>query len=102
MSGFDKDGYLIDLRRWTPDLAHKLAAQHALELTDQHWEVIHLVRRFHADTDVVPAMRPLVTLVKQELGIEKGNSLYLHRLFPDSPAKLVAKIAGLPKPTNCL
>jgi tRNA 2-thiouridine synthesizing protein E len=47
-------------------------------------------------------MRVLVKLVARELGREKGNSLYLLRLFPDSPAKLAAKIAGLPRPTNCL
>lgn len=99
---FDADGYLLDRQSWTQALAHKLAAEHQLTLTDAHWEIIELVRQFHADTDVVPAMRPLVTLVKRALGPEQGNSLYLHGLFPDSPAKLVAKLAGLPKPTNCL
>lgn len=102
MSEFDDDGYLVDSTTWNRELAQALATQHSLVLTDDHWAIIALVRRFHADTDVVPAMRPLVTLVKQQLGPEKGNSLFLHKLFPDSPAKLLAKVAGLPKPTNCL
>ena len=33
---------------------------------------------------------------------DKGNSIYLHKLFPGNPAKLAAKIAGLPRPTNCI
>ena len=102
MSLFDEDGYLVRREDWNEQLARSLADQHQLSLTDEHWSIIWLVRTFHAETDVVPAMRPLVKLVKQQLGPEKGNSLYLHRLFPDSPAKLAAKLAGLPKPTNCL
>jgi len=47
-------------------------------------------------------MRPLVKFVGQELGKDKGNSMYLLTLFPGSPAKLGSKIAGLPKPENCL
>ena len=40
--------------------------------------------------------------VAQQLGPDKGNSLYLNRLFKGTPAKLAAKLAGLPKPSNCL
>ena len=44
----------------------------------------------------------LVKLVAARLGATKGNSIYLLSLFPGNPAKLAAKIAGLPRPTNCL
>jgi tRNA 2-thiouridine synthesizing protein E len=47
-------------------------------------------------------MRILVKTVGEKLGPDKGQSLYLLKLFPGSPAKVAAKIAGLPKPTNCL
>ena len=47
-------------------------------------------------------MRILVKQVGLQLGKEKGTSLYLLQLFPGSPAKIASKIAGLPKPTNCL
>jgi tRNA 2-thiouridine synthesizing protein E len=47
-------------------------------------------------------MRPLVKLVKNEFGQEVGSSAFLMRLFGGSPAKLAAKIAGLPRPTNCI
>jgi tRNA 2-thiouridine synthesizing protein E len=40
--------------------------------------------------------------VAEHCGFEKGRSIYLLRLFPGSPAKLVAKYAGLPKPKNCI
>ena len=46
-------------------------------------------------------MRPLCKQVTAELGVEKGKSLYLNKLF-GSPAKIAAKLAGLPKPKNCI
>jgi tRNA 2-thiouridine synthesizing protein E len=47
-------------------------------------------------------MRILVKVVEVELGPEKGNSLYLLKLFPGSPARVASKIAGLPRPHNCI
>lgn len=98
----DKEGYLCSLADWTPAVAEHLAAAEGIELTDAHWEIIHLLRDFYQAFELSPAMRPLVKYVAQHLGPEKGKSIYLMRLFPQSPAKIASKIAGLPKPTNCL
>ena len=98
----DPEGYLINLSTWSPSLAEALAAEEGRELTEEHWEVIGVIRRFYDRYEASPAMRPLVKAVAQELGSEKGRSLHLMRLFPDSPAKVVARLAGLPKPANCL
>ncbi|MGJ8646263.1 MAG: TusE/DsrC/DsvC family sulfur relay protein [Marinomonas colpomeniae] len=98
----DEEGYLLNLRDWTPELANQLARELDLELTDAHWEIIHLLRNFYNQYEVSPAMRPLVKAVSKALGTEKGRSIYLMTLFPGSPPKLAAKIAGLPKPANCL
>ena len=98
----DQEGYLENLADWTPEVAEQLATSIGLKLGAEHWELIDLIRRFHARTDVVPAMRPLVKLIKEELGNAKGSSLHLNLLFPDGAAKKLAKVAGLPKPTNCL
>ncbi|MDP6189948.1 MAG: TusE/DsrC/DsvC family sulfur relay protein [Gammaproteobacteria bacterium] len=98
----DQDGYLCNLSDWNPEVADYLASAVDIKLTPEHWEVIELLRQFYTDTGVSPAMRILVKIVKQALGPDKGNSIYLLTLFPDSPAKLAARIAGLPRPTNCL
>jgi tRNA 2-thiouridine synthesizing protein E len=47
-------------------------------------------------------MRPLVKRTGQALGADKGRSIYLQQLFPPSPARIASKIAGLPRPANCL
>jgi|TARA_R110000764_G_scaffold1125_5_gene4396 tRNA 2-thiouridine synthesizing protein E len=98
----DEEGYLLNLQDWTPELAHHLAKDVDVTLTDAHWEIIYLLREFYQDFEVSPAMRPLVKAVTKKLGAEKGRSIYLMTLFPGSPPKLAAKIAGLPKPANCL
>lgn len=98
----DKDGFLVDLSDWSADVAGALAAAEEIELTPEHWEVLELLRSFYAEFQLSPATRPLIKYTALKLGAEKGNSLHLNRLFKGTPAKLAAKLAGLPKPTNCL
>lgn len=98
----DKDGFLVNLTDWSDDVAVALAVHEGLTLSVAHFEIIHALRRFHAQYQLSPAMRPLVKYIGQELGKDKGTSLYLLSLFPGSPAKLASKLAGLPKPDNCL
>lgn len=98
----DAEGYLTDLSRWSREVAEAFARQADIVLGTDHWRVIDLVRDFYEETGVAPAMRPLVKLARERLGQEFGSSIALMRLFPGNPAKVVARIGGLPRPTNCL
>ncbi|MDM3871695.1 TusE/DsrC/DsvC family sulfur relay protein [Porticoccus sp. W117] len=98
----DKEGFLTDLNDWSEDVATTLAKAENIELSEQHWEILHLLRQFQQQFDISPPMRPLVKYVTQHLGPDKGKSIYLTRLFPPNPAKIASKIAGLPKPEGCL
>ena len=99
---FDKEGFLCNLQDWSTDVAEQIAGKENLQLTPEHWEIIELLRRYYQEFDDSPAMRPLVKYCARELGPDKGKSIYLMTLFPGSPAKIGSKIAGLPKPDNCL
>lgn len=98
----DKDGFLCDLAQWNNATAAALALNENIVLTEQHWEILLLLRDFYQQFELSPAMRPLIKYIGQRLGQEKASSLYLLKLFPGSPAKIAAKIAGLPRPDNCL
>lgn len=98
----DKEGYLKQLSDWSPAVAEALANAEGISLNKSHWELIETIRQFYEEFGLSPAMRPLVKYVKQQLGADKGNSMYLLKHFPDSPAKRLSKIAGLPRPENCL
>ncbi len=97
----DKEGYLRDLQDWSPEVAEALAAQDDIDLQAEHWEVIEVLRAFHARYDLAPNNRALVRAVAVSLGPEKGRSVYLMKLFGGRPALTAARIAGLPRPTNC-
>jgi tRNA 2-thiouridine synthesizing protein E len=101
-TAFDGEGFLRRLEDWSPAVARQIAGAEDLELSDAHWEIIYLLRDFYREFDSSPAMRPLIKYCALKLGPDKGRSIYLLSLFPNSPAKLGSKIAGLPKPDNCL
>ena len=97
----DKSGHLKNLSDWSPDVARLLAQGEHINLTEEHWEVIHLIRDYYHQYKISPAMRVLVKAVRGKLGPQKGRSIHLMLLFPDNAARQISKIAGLPKPTNC-
>jgi tRNA 2-thiouridine synthesizing protein E len=96
------DGYLTDFDTWTPAVATELAQRDNLELTPAHWEVLHLLREFYATYAASPAMRTLIRAMSEKYGAEKGNSIYLHTLFPGGAAQQATKLAGLPKSIRCI
>lgn len=98
----DKEGFLRNLSDWSPEVAVELAVSEGLELTESHWQILTELRGFYKETEISPAMRPFVKLVKTRVSDDLGNSITLMQLFGQSPAKTAAKVAGLPKPTNCL
>lgn len=95
-------GFLVDAQAWDEKVAEALAAGVPLELTESHWEIIRFIREYYLRYRHLPNNRMFVKLVRKEFGEEKGNSRYLHRLFPDSPVKYACLIAGLPKPPGCI
>ena len=101
-SHFDTDGFLRDLSDWNPQVAEQIAMTEGIKLKPSHWEILELLRAYYLEFDSSPAMRALVKYCSLNLGPNKGKSIYLLSLFPGSPAKIGCKVAGLPKPDNCL
>jgi len=98
---FDKEGFLRDLSAWSPEIAEQIALRESIVLTEAHWQVVEILRNYYQTYHIAPVTRVLIKIVKAALGPEKGNSIYLMQLFTGKAAKISAKIAGLPKPTNC-
>ncbi|QFI36648.1 TusE/DsrC/DsvC family sulfur relay protein [Moritella marina ATCC 15381] len=98
----DTQGYLLDPADWSEALAPIIAEQESIALSPAHWEVVLFVRNFYLEYNTSPAIRALVKAMAKKLGADKGNSIYLYKLFPKGPAKQATKIAGLPKPAKCL
>ena len=103
MPARNNEGFLEDASDWTPDVATAIAVDDGIKLDENHWEIIEFLRLFYKTYEVSPpSNRLFVKSVKEALGENKGNSIYLMTLFPGTPAKTACRIAGLPRPTNCL
>ena len=98
----DQEGFLVDLNDWSEPVAEALANAEGIALQAEHWEILRVLREFYQEFQLSPATRPLIKYTALKLGPEKGNSMHLNRLFKGTPAKLAAKLAGLPKPSNCI
>lgn len=95
-------GFLVHADDWNEEVAARLAKLNAIELTANHWEIIWFIRHYYAQFKHLPNTRVFIKALAKTLGEDKGNSRYLHHLFPDGPLKYACKLAGLPKPPNCL
>lgn len=92
----DKEGYIINIDEWTEDFAIALAESEGLELTDEHWEVIHYIRDYFAEHRVQVQVREMIKHFKKSWGPEHGNNHYLHDLFPKGgPQKQGNRCAGI-------
>ncbi len=97
----DEHGFLIDFNAWSRNVADAIANEEGITLTKAHYEIIMVLREFYETFSIAPNQRPFAKYIAEKLGPEKGTSIYLLKLFPDSPAKKAARIAGLPKPSHC-
>jgi tRNA 2-thiouridine synthesizing protein E len=90
------EGFFEHPEQWTEAMAPELARESGIAtLTEEHWKVIEFMRKEYAEKGTGPTVRVL--------GKTSGVSVKeLYQLFPKGPAKLAAKIAGIPKPRGCI
>ena len=90
------DGFFVDPGQWTEDMVPELAHREGIDnLTDGHWTAIRFMRAQYLANGTGPTVRVL--------GKTSGVSIKeLYQLFPKGPAKIAAKIAGIPKPRGCI
>lgn len=92
----DAEGFLTDSSQWNEELGEEIAHENGIaELTPRHWLVVRFMRERFLASGSAPSIR--------SLGKESGVPIKeLYELFPKGPAKLAAKIGGIPKPKGCI
>ena len=98
----DHQGFLLDAREWTEQWASKTANDRDVTWENIDIDIVNTLRDFYFEFDLSPAMRPLVKHIKNSFGGDIGNSIWLMQRYGESPARILALLAGLPKPKNCL
>jgi len=92
----NEEGFLLDPSQWNEAMAVELAKREGIEeMNDQQWKVVRFMRAEYEAKGTGPTVRVL--------GKTSGVTIKeLYLLFPKGPAKLAAKIAGIPKPRGCI
>jgi tRNA 2-thiouridine synthesizing protein E len=93
---FGDDGFMADSAQWDKDVAEALASEIGITpLTEKHWQIIEFCRSDFAVQGDAPTLRRIT----KEANVPTKE---LYQLFPKGPAKKVAYIAGLKKPSGCI
>ena len=92
----NEEGFFVDPSQWDESMVPELARREGIiDLTDAHWKVIRFMRTEYLTKGTGPTVRVL--------GKSSGVSVKeLYELFPKGPAKVAARIAGIPKPRGCI
>ncbi len=91
----DGDGYLIDMRDWTPEIGRAMAQSDSFEINENMWQQIDLARAIYQKTDGVPPLRKFMKFI----GADKKD---MFKMWTTGPMKPITKYGGLPKPTGCV
>ncbi len=90
------EGFFTEPEQWSESMVPELARREGIDpVTDGHWQVIRFMRTEYLAKGTGPSVRML--------GKTSGVSIKeLYRLFPKGPAKVAARMAGIPKPRGCI
>lgn len=87
----DADGFVTQFDDWDEEVARRLAAEVDLELTEPRWRVIRILREDYPRVGETPPLIRVAMLAATTVD-------QLHELFPGPTARILAYVAGLPRP----
>ncbi len=91
----NEEGFLTKPEQWSDEIGTELGKLIGIELTPEHWKLIHFLR------DDYKVQGETATL--RRVSLQTGTPVKdLFVLFPKKPAKKMAYVSGLPKPKGCV
>ncbi len=92
----DAEGFLLDSSQWSETLAEATARENGIDpLTARHWHVVTSMRTAYVERGCLPWVHMIAKVA--DVPIPE-----LFELFPESPSRLVTKIAGIPRNRACI
>ncbi len=98
----DNEGFLTEPSDWDHSVAEVLARQENIEMTDDHWQVVKIVREHYEYSQCVPEARILLKTLAKKIGKNQATRKYLYNLFPYGYGQQACKIAGTRKPLKLM
>lgn len=87
----------LELKKWSEQLARDIASEEGVELTPDHFQVIHILRDYYLQHGQVENGRELGDMLNEKFA-DRGGRKFLHRLFPQGPVTQGMQLAGLSVP----
>jgi tRNA 2-thiouridine synthesizing protein E len=94
----DEDGFLLDPDDWNEDIALQIAKSEEIELTEESWNLVRMIRNYYHEHGSVPELRKILKQLKEGFGPEKATRKYVYALFPYGYGQQGCKIAGMRQP----
>ena len=92
----DAEGYLVEPGNWNEELAHVLAQEENIQLTDDHWDTIRFMRDYFEEHQVIADARFVIKHLAERMGKDAQKKLF--ELYPYGYVKQACKIAGMRRP----
>jgi dissimilatory sulfite reductase related protein len=88
------EGYLEDFSEWTEVIAEEIAKEEGIVLTSDHFYILEILRKWQSDGEKISIRRI------HKSGVVNLKTFYT--LFPGAALRKASRIAGIPKPENCV
>lgn len=98
----DDDGHLCDHTQWSEQIAQQLAESLNIQLNEWHFAVLYGVRQFYQQFGYAPATRPLIKFLTKNVSTDIDNAILQQHFNTGLVARHLCRLAGIPKPANCL
>ena len=90
------EGFFVHPEQWSEEMVPELARREGIDpVTEAHRQVIRFMRAEY----LAKGTGPTVRVLGRASGVPVKE---LYQLFPKGPAKVAARIAGIPKPRGCI
>ncbi len=96
---YDPNANLETLPPWSMAMGEEVADALGIEMTEDHWEVVLLLRDYYCDSGSLAGARQMLDALAREFA-EDGGRRFLYRLFPGGPVTQGSLIAGIPLPAS--
>ncbi len=96
MPARDSEGYLIEPRDWSEDVAAALAHEIGIALEPDHWDVIRFMRKYYEEHQVAADARFAIWHLDARYPGQGRRRLF--ELFPYGYVGQACKVAGMKRP----
>jgi TusE/DsrC/DsvC family sulfur relay protein len=92
------DNRLVNLSDWSEATANALAKREGIELTEEHWSIIKIMRDYYNEYRLCPSEKVITNYILKHLSAEQALDSFIYNLFPSGLVIQATRLSGIPLP----